>query len=130
MSVIRKPAPVRDRGPSRDMDVPEEGYWLIRLTKSGPLTPARIWFERDPSHVGRPIDPWPNSETRILGIFAEVAGKPISVERVWHTRGKPIDEKEFLFLMSDLAWARSYSPTDPVANPEIPVNLRQIPMPF
>lgn len=110
------------------MDVPEEGYWLIRRVKGGPWIPARIWFERHPEHSAP--EPWENGENRILGVFAEVNGKPASPMSVWHTRGRPIDAREYGFLLQDIEWVEAYAPHDPKANPDKRVDLSQAEMPF
>lgn len=98
------------------------------MGKDCPEVPARIWFERHTDH-GTP-EPWANAETRILGIFAEIAGEAAKVEAVWHTRGKPITEKEFAFQMANLRWAKTYAPADPIANHRERVVMRAIPLPF
>ena len=112
----------------RTINDPQPGYWLIRVAKNGPLTPARIWYERDPEQ-GEP-EPWANAENRILGIFAEIAGRPASPERVWHTRGRAIPSEEYDFLLKDLEWARTYKPRDPIVTPDKPVKLSEVPLPF
>lgn len=115
---------------ARDIDDPQPGFWLIRLAKKAPEMPARIWCERLPEHADAPIDPWPNSETRILGIFAEIAGKEAEVEAIWHRRGKPITEQEYHYRSAEAGWCRDYAPTEPLANPTAPVRLADAPLPF
>lgn len=124
----RKPAPIVDRGPVRNMDVPEEGYWLIRVVSGGPWVPARIWYERNPEH-SEP-EPWANGENRILGIFAAINGKQADPMRVWHTKGRPIDENEYHFLLRDAAWIAANAPRDPKAQPDKKVDLSQVTLPF
>ena len=115
---------------SRTAIDPQEGFWLMRVHKQGALVPARIWYERLPEHAGLPVDPWPNSEARILGIFAEIAGKACPVDEVWLRRGTPITEAEYRFRSDETAWAREYMPTDPIARPHEPSRLRDVPLPF
>lgn len=114
----------------RQIDDPQPGHWLIRETSGGARVPARIWIERLPEHEGLPIDPWPNAETRILGIFAEVAGEEAAVERVWTTRGEPIDAQRYAFEVADVKWLRENRPNDPRANPRKKVRLRDVELPF
>ena len=127
---MRAPAPNVSRETPRSMDAPESGYWLIRVVKSGPVVPARIWTGREPEHEGLPIDLWPNSETRILGIFAEIAGKPVDVDRVWHSKGVAITKEEFAFRMADHRWAATHAPHLPEAQPEKPIRVADVPVPF
>ncbi len=126
----RQPAPPDKRGPAREMGKPECGHWLVILTRGGVPTPARIYIAREAEHEGLPIDPWPNSETRILGIFADIAGEPVDVDEVWLKRGQPITESEYRYRVADHDWAKRYAPHLPEADPRKAVRLADVPVPF
>lgn len=88
---------------SRRLDQPEVGHWLVRLVKGGPLVPARIiraHTTHDPL-TGEPMDRSPHWH-------AEIAGKVVDIEAVWHRRGEPITEAEY----DDRMKSPSAAPTD------------------
>lgn len=47
----------------------------------------------------------------------------------WEKTGRPISDEEFAWLIEDRAWARSYAPDSPEANPRrvVDVNLLAVP---
>jgi hypothetical protein len=121
----RRPAPYRDRGPTRQIDTPEVGYWLMKAVKHGPLVPARIfWCDHEPGVPDNILDrggPF---------LAAEIAGAWVEVDRVWHSRGKAIDEKEYAFRLAEIDWSKKYAPSEPLANPRQAVSLKDAPLPF
>jgi hypothetical protein len=119
----RRPAPYRDRGPVRVMGDPEVGYWLMRAVKGGPLVPARIWICDHEPH-------FPENKLTREFLAAQIAGRWVEVEKVWHSRGKAIDEREYQWRLAEIEWAMKYAPTDPLANPWKPVDLKDVPLPF
>jgi hypothetical protein len=109
----------------RDMSRPECGFWLVKRGRNTPQVPARIfWCDHEPNEPTNILDRWP-----IPFLAAEIAGKPVDLDEVWHRKGTPITEKEYLFLMAERAWLQKYQPNDPLANPDKPVRIADIPLP-
>lgn len=103
-----------EREPSRRIDVPEPGFFSMRLRRKGVQVGARIvhhdglwWAEIDGKQVGEPhADP-----AYADGVF-----------RVW-TSGRRISVEEHAYLLDLAAWARANAPDHPAANPRQPINL-------
>lgn len=104
----------------------QQGCWMIRAVKNGPLIPARIfWCSHEPGVPENLLDRWP-----IPFLAAEIAGRWVDVDRVWHVKGRPITEAEFRFQMADLEHAKRWRPNEAIAQPHKPVDLRSLPIPF
>ncbi len=114
--------------PARQLLHAMPGYWRLRLVKGGPLVAACIrWVHT----VAEPDDPENDmADTRSPFLAAFVNDKPVELDRVWHSKGEPIDEPTYRFMVAEAAWTTEYAPLEPAARPTEPVNLRQIPIPF
>ena len=106
----------------RVMNKPEPGLWAIRLRKGGVEVAARIFLcDHEPGHPGNKLDqPF---------MDAEINGERVHPDRIWHTRGRPIDEAEYQYLLKVYEWARQHAPNDPAANPHQPVDWLTAPIP-
>ena len=112
----------------RQMSKPEVGAWRLRLVKGGPLVGACIrWVETtvDPNFADNDMT---GTRSRFLAAF--VNDEPVDIERVWHTKGEPIDEPTYRFMCAEAVWAKAYSPTEPAARPKERVRLGQLAIPF
>lgn len=110
----------------RDISRPQEGYWLVRLVKKGPLVPAAIIREHTTAEPGNPTNKMERSPT----LAAYIAGNPCDIDKVWLRRGAPISEAEYKYQVADGEWARSYAPNDPKAEPNKPIDLLKSRTPF
>lgn len=115
----------------RDISRPRPGYFTVKLAKGGVLVPARIWRLCHCTPVGgpnnRPHD-WSPLCDRFPPLYAEIDGKPASVDRLW-TSGREIDKAEYDYMVANTQWARQYTPGDPIANPRQPVDVTKLPPP-
>jgi hypothetical protein len=113
------------RVPQRD---PEPGFWRLRLAKGGPLVAACICVVEtttEPGNAGNDM-----AGTRSPHLAAFVLDEPVAMDRVWHWRLEPITENEYRFQCATAAWAKKFSPEEPIANPKSPVDLKKLPIPF
>lgn len=104
---------------------PQTGYWLIRVARGGPDTPACIQYEQtkfEPEQPGNTMDRSPILTARIQGQIVPVA-------RVWHTRGTPIDKAEHNYRLALGAWAKEHAPLDPAADPYRQIDPLTSPIP-
>lgn len=110
----------------RILNQPKPGFWLMKLRKGAPEVPAAIMWVHTTHEPGNPD----NLMERSPFLAAFIAGEPVSLNRVWESRGRPISETEYRYLLADLEWVRQYAPTDPKANPRQKVDLSTMAPPF
>lgn len=105
--------------PPRRIDRPEEGLFLLRLVRGGPLVGAAI--------VRLPDHRW---AAQIDGQWCgEPHGDPVraaGVFRIW-TSGKRVNLEEFQFRLGMRVWAEKHAPFHPAANPRQPIDLSELP---
>lgn len=107
---------------ARRIDLPQAGYWLVRLVKSGPLVPATITRHQtlfDPDHPAVLMERSPHLSARIGFDY-------VSVSEVWERRGTAISKAEYEHQLRLAHWARHYAPGDPRANPREPVTAETL----
>lgn len=110
--------------PLVDADVPEAGFYRMRLRRGGMLVGVRIFYgqTKDPES-GEPIERW--------AWQAEINGEPTEIPRVWpmcsHER---VDQAEYEYLVSLQDWGRRHDPDGFHANPTRKVDLLRAPLPF
>lgn len=111
----------------RQLEKPEEGFWIVRCVKGGPLVPACIvmlstWFEpevpenRDmerPSHLG-----------------AYISGQPVATREVWLRRGRVITREQYDALIAEIRENISANRYDPRTTPFRTVDLSRVAIPF
>lgn len=108
------------------IDRPEIGLWALRLVGSAPEVAARIYWAQTAVEPGNPL----NCMDRSPHLAAEINGNSVAVEEVWHRKRRPINRREYDFLLADRRWASEFAPRDPMARPDRPVTvkvLRSIP---
>jgi hypothetical protein len=108
-----------DRPAPRRIDKPEEGMWAVRLRKGAVEVAARIyrcWHAPDE----------PENLMDRSYLVAEINGQQVDVDRVWTTRGRPIGQAEYEFLIARYRHAAWYEPEMPEAQPERRVDLNQL----
>ncbi|MFA9204885.1 MAG: hypothetical protein ACEQSH_00355 [Bacteroidia bacterium] len=107
--------------PSRRVDLPEPGWFKLRLVKGGPYVPAAI--TRDGGAWGAIIN----------GIRSEPTdadpARATDVFRVWHS-GMRIDAAEYRHMLAVSHWAKDHAPDDPAADPTKPIALARRPSVF
>lgn len=111
MTGERQPAKPSTRGPSRVIDQPRAGFFLIKLVKGGPRVPARICVDFDQF--------WAEINGKAVGAATEDPLTADHVMRIWHY-GVEIDEQEHRRLL-----ARENAP-----DPSTPIDLRRKPSLF
>lgn len=111
-----------DRTP-RVISQPQPGFWAVRLRSRAVEVAARIWWcDHEPGEPENKLDqPF---------LDAELNGVRVPPSRVWEMRGRVITEAEYRFLIADRKWAAEYSPNDPAAQPDQPVDWLQAKLPF
>lgn len=99
------------------IDEPVAGFYRWRYRSGAPDVGVLIWH-------GPPHEPWTGEEMdRAPRWQATVNGRYIEFERVWPgCSGDPIDEGDYLFLLSAEAWAVENDPNDPFASVREPVD--------
>lgn len=117
---------VLPRGESRTMLDPKPGYWLIRLRKGAAEVPASIQFEQTVAEPGAPG----NLMERSPILTARINGEIVPWERVWHTRGRPIDKAEHDYRVAMTDWAVANEPAHPAADATRAIDTLTVPLPF
>lgn len=112
----------------RRVDMPEPGFFKIRLVKGGVWVAARITYSPtlDPE-TDAPLDRSWHWGAEINGQeCSDLAPTPgANVMRIW-TYGDRITKDEFDYLLADQEHARLYRPHAPEATPNKAVNLREM----
>ncbi len=105
-------------------------FHRAQLVKDGPMVGVKIWR-------GFPTDPVTREVLeRAWKLRAEVNGVEVDVASIapWLADGtgstipgEPIAEAAYEFYCQDRAWAKTYAPTDPAANPRKKVDMSSMP---
>lgn len=107
-----------------DADIPEAGFYRMRLRRGGVPVGVRIFYgqTRDPDS-GEPIERWAWQAT--------INGEPVEITRVWPTCvHEPVDQAEHDYLVSLQEWGRRHDPEGIHANPTRKVDMLSAPLPF
>jgi hypothetical protein len=113
---------------------PRPGFYVMRLRRGAPLTPALI-YQRCPMVVPEPTlvdgphpDEWCRPLDRSPCYRAQIDGKPAAVERLWLARSlRPISPAEYRFRLGTLRhWAQRH-PVWPEAHPRRRIDLARLP---
>jgi len=110
-------------------------YYLLRMTRYGPLMPARLqWLDHEP---GVPDnlrhDRWP-----ALLVCADIGGEVVPPETLtdrfhWpagHWKyAQPVTAAQYRHAFDRLRWAERNAPSDPTLRPRRRVAPTQIPLP-
>jgi hypothetical protein len=106
--------------PSRPVNTPSPGYFLIRLIKGGPLVPARICHEQGLW--------WAVVDGEVKQAHADPGHAP-DVFRIWHS-GQFIDQQTYEHRLRLKKWAVEHRPDHPAANPRKPIDRNSTPPVF
>ena len=113
------PTPARQIAENVGDAEPVEGYYAIRLTKGGPLTPVHIWhgITPDPDFPDNPMD-------RSLVWHFVLGHEEVELDTIWPWCAKnPITERDWRHMLRMENWARTEAPAEPEANPRHPVDF-------
>jgi hypothetical protein len=112
----------------RRIDRPEPGFFKLRLVRGGPFVAAVIFMPCPMVPADPDIHPgeWCTPLDRSRHLEARIDGRPAAPDRVW-IGGRPIDSREYRYLIEGAAWDRSYAPEAPAANPTRAIDLTQLP---
>lgn len=125
------------------MTLPAPRYFMIRVRRDGPLTPAKLWLcDHAPGEPDNKLD------RGNLSIYprAEIAGKEVDPELLFdrvfsHTDWQPayavshwkfastITETEYRYRVAHLTWAQQHRPGDPTGHARKPLDAAQMPLP-
>lgn len=130
-----RPEMREERNPNRIVP----GYFAYSLVKGGPKVAARIWRpcmcgpgsnETFEQHVWTPqCDRFPPLVCEVNGFDRSESHDKTqipTIEKVWMYADR-ISEADYRYLLDDRAWARTYAPDLPEANPTQPVDLGELP---
>jgi len=109
-----------------DPDVPEAGFYRMRLRQGAMFSAVCIW-------LGAPVDPATGEEVPERGERwqASMNNEPVPIDHVWPRCAKhPITKAEHDYMLSRQAWGRDVDPDGPDANPQRPVDLMRAPIPI
>ena len=106
-----------------DYDDPQVGWFVTRMTRGGPMVPARIWLEQE-------VCPDTGELLSDEVLKCEINGQPRDAYEVWHwICGEPIEESAFNYLIARGEFAREWAPSEPAANPYSRVDWSKVPTP-
>ena len=111
------------RGPPRNLDAPEVGFWQCRLVKNGPPVAAAIKLIQTthlPGHPDIALERGP-----FLQAFLD--GEEVPLSSVWLRRLEPITEAEYGYRLRVSRWAKEHKPDAPEANPQQKVDIGAMP---
>ena len=114
------------RGPTREMERPSCGYFLLRLAKGAVEVAASIQYERTEHEPDCPD----NRMERSAVLTGRINGEVCDWREIWHSRTKEISKSEHDFRVADHVWARAHAQHLPEANPHKAVRLADVPVPF
>lgn len=104
-------------------DLPQCGFYQRKLIRGGPLVPVCLWRESE-------IDIETAEPTGRDVLLCEVNGIRKDPYSEWmRVVSHPITEKEYRFKVADIAHARRYRASDPLANPLKKFDLLKSPAP-
>jgi hypothetical protein len=99
------------------------GWFKTRLVRGGPWVGARIWLERTVDAVTGEL-----LSDEIL--CCDINGQPCDPEDKWTwLAGHPILESEYDYLQKLGGFAKAYDKREPLARPNAPTDLMQVPPP-
>lgn len=112
-----------DRGPPVDPEVPETGFYRIRMVKGGPPCALRIW-------LGLPIDPATGEEVQERGYRWQCTlnGQRVAFEDHWPGCARDrISQEEYERILGE---SRTMDPGSHFYDPRRPIDRLSAPMPF
>jgi hypothetical protein len=106
-------------------DVPEAGFYRMRMRSGSVFVGIRIWF-------GPPHDPIDGTELDRSHRWQALANeREIDLTRVWpKCAADPIDAAEYAHLTRLQAWGEAHAPDSPQADPNKRIDFLTAPLPF
>lgn len=104
------------------IDIPQPGFYKLRLVKGGPFVPARIWTERERHGPRDDLGKYGAREV----IRCQVGDELVDVMQAWPGL-RPITKAEFDYLVATRVWAQEFAPHMPEANERKKIDLNLIP---
>jgi hypothetical protein len=108
---------------------PSIGMYAMRLVKGGPLVAVRIWYGHaiiDGEEQDRGYDFRCEIDGRTDRIIDGIRA-PLDISEAWpFCARRPIDLREYVFLLRRRDWALEHDPSHPVANPRQPIDVRNL----
>lgn len=102
------------------MSDPEPGFYKMRLTKGGPFVPVAIWIDQS-------VDPETGELLTDERLCCLVNGQHRDPYRTWTwCASRPISEADYRYRIDYGEWASAHAPADPAANPNAPINLKEM----
>jgi len=111
---------------SRQMDKPQEGWWLIRTSHRAPWCPARICIVDTWHEPGMPE----NRMERSPHMAAFISGQPVATAEVWNRRGRVITREQYDALIAEIRQNIAANRYDARTQPYRPVDLSRVEIPF
>lgn len=126
------------------MTVAAPQYFMLRLTRLGPLVPARLWWcDHEPGVPDNKLDRGHRSIFPCCDIAGtEEIDPQVIFDRLYSATdmrsaiavshwkyAAPTTEAEYRHQLAILAWAEQHSPSDPRLTPKRRVDARQIALP-
>jgi len=126
----RPPDPKYQNRAHRQMDVPQPGFFRLRLVRGGPWIPALIYAPCPFDEDGWPVDPYraPVGAQR-WSLRALIGGRDDDPLRVWQY-GQRCTAREYHKMVAAKTRAETYAPHEPEANPWHPIDLAHQPSLF
>lgn len=104
--------------------------FAVRLTKSGPRCPLKVWYGTPSDPVtGEPLDRSPRWHCELSGVLIEPEALLMLVGDVAYVKGEEVDAVEFKYLCDVAAWAAK-NPDAPEHDPRRAIDLNQLPPVF
>ena len=102
---------------------PQCGYFKRRFVRDGPWIPCRVWIQSE-------TDPETGELISDEIMCCDVGMQPRDPDDEWpYLCAHPITEKEYIFLVKLMKYAKARAPREPLANPRKPIDLLTIPAP-
>gem|GEM_PF-5686862 len=115
--------------PSEEHELPQPGWYRVRLVKGGVWAPIRFWIVehrfRDSGALA--------ADTEYHGVLTGERLDPVEVFRTWERHGlmaQAIEPSEYAFLSARADHAKAYTPNSPHADPRQRTDWFASPTPF
>ena len=106
-----------------DTFTPQCGWFLTKMSRGGPLVPARIWLEQE-------VDPDSGELLSDEILKCEINGYARDPEEQFiYFFDSPIEKSAYDYLMARKDFAEEHAPHEPAANPFKRLDWSQVPTP-
>ena len=126
------PAPRRQdkktNGQGRRVDLPQTGYFEVKMVKGGVGVAARLWRPCQCTIHGPDVHDWLDTCDRYPRMVGDINGRERDRESaVWWVwlGGRMIDRKMYDYLLADAEWCRLHAPDEPRGKPWRPADINR-----